>query len=95
MLSKNKDELKLKSRKPSFIPRCIFQTLGKVKQAVDLNAEAKLLEDFRTSRYQTFTSIRYLIVFLITPLLVNQVSKTFVINSIVYRLWEQKQIEVF
>ncbi len=94
MPSKNKDELKSKSGKPSFIPRSIFRTLGKVKQALDPNAEAKFLEEFRTSRYQTVTSIRYLIILLIAPLLVNQISKTFVINPIVYRLWGQKQ-EVF
>ncbi len=94
MPSKNKDELKSKSGKPSFIPRSIFRTLGKVKQALDPNAEAKFLEEFRTSRYQTVTSIRYLIILLIAPLLVSQISKTFVINPIVYRLWEQKQ-EVF
>lgn len=94
MPSKNKDELKSKSGKPSFIPRSIFRTLGKVKQALDPNAEAKFLEEFRTSRYQTVIFIRYLIILLIAPLLVNQISKTFVINPIVYRLWEQKQ-EVF
>lgn len=95
MPSKNKDELESKSGKPSFIPPSIFRTLGKVKQALYPYAEVKFLEDFRTSQYQTVTSIRYLLILLLAPLLVNQISKTFVINPIVYRLWEQKQIEVF
>lgn len=92
---KNKDELKSKSGKTSFIPRSIFRTLGKVKQALDPYAEAKFLEDFRASQHRTATSIRYLIILLIAPLLVNQMSKTFVITPMVYRSWEQKQIKVF
>lgn len=92
---KSKDELKSKSGKTSFIPRSIFRTLGKVKQALDPYAESKFLEDFRASRHRTATSIRYLIILLIAPLLVNQMSKTFVITPIVYRSWEQKQIKGF
>ncbi len=95
MPSKNKDELEAKAGKPNFIPRSIFRTLGKFRQALDPKAEAKFLEDFRTSRYQTVTSIRYLLILILAPLLVNQISKTFVISPIIHRLWEQKQVEVF
>ncbi|MDM9384576.1 hypothetical protein QUB80_28310 [Chlorogloeopsis sp. ULAP01] len=72
-----------KSQKPSFIPRSILRDLEKLKQTLEPNAEYKVVEEFRASRYRRFTSIRYLLILFIVPLLVNQLSKMFVISPLI------------
>lgn len=79
----------------SFIPRSILQTIGKFKQTLDPNAEAKVVEEFRISRRQTISSIRFLLILIVVPLLVNQLSRTFVISPLVENFWSQEQSAVF
>ena len=83
------------SKKPSFIPRSILKTLGKLQQAFDPSAESKLVEEFRASQYRTVTSIRYLLILIIVPLLVNHLSKTFLINPLVEKFWLPEKLGCF
>ena len=83
------------SKKPSFIPRSILKTLGKLQQAFDPSAESKLIEEFRASQYRTVTSIRYLLILIIVPLLVNHLSKTFIISPLVEKFWIPEKLGVF
>ena len=46
------------------IPRSISRTFEKFKKELDPNAETELIEEFRVSRYQTSTSIKYLLLLL-------------------------------
>jgi len=45
-----------KSQKLSFVPRSLLQTVGKIKQALEPNAEHKVVEEFRASRQRTISS---------------------------------------
>lgn len=83
------------SEKISFIPRSILRTLGKFKQTFDPEAESKVVEEFRASRYRTITSTRYLLILILVPLLVNQLSKIFVISPLIEKFWAKEQLRIF
>lgn len=84
-----------KSRKLSFIPRSILKTIGKLNQTLDPDTESKVIQEFRASRQQTITSIRFLVIVIITPLLVSQLSKTFIISPLIKQFWHQEQSNFF
>lgn len=83
------------SKKVSFIPRSILETLGKLKQALDPNAELKVVEEFRASQRHTIVSIRFLLILIVVPVLVSQLSKTFVVTPLVKTLWSKEQLAIF
>ncbi len=53
------------------------------------------LEEFRVSRYQTIASMKYLIMIVIIPLVVNQFSKNFIIGPTVDYVWNMNQPGIF
>ena len=81
--------------KTSFIPRSIGRTLGKLKRELDPNAESEVIKEFRSSRYRTVASIRYLLILILVPLLVNQFSRVVVISPLIESFWTNKQSEIF
>ena len=83
------------SRKTSFIPRSILKTIGKIKQAFDPQAESKLVEEFRASQQRTVTSVRFLLILIIVPVLVSQLSRNIVINPLVKTLWNKAETVIF
>ncbi|MDZ8052404.1 MAG: CemA family protein [Aulosira sp. ZfuCHP01] len=83
------------SQKMSFIPRSILRTIGKFQQTLDPNAEAKFIEEFRTSRLQTISSIRFLLILIVVPLLINQLSRNFVVTPIVEKFWNSQELNIF
>lgn len=77
------------------VPRSISKTFEKFKKELDPNSEAEAMEEFIISRYQTVTSIRYIILLLIVPVIVDQVSKTLVFGPAVDYFWNKYQPDVF
>ncbi|WP_313889983.1 MULTISPECIES: CemA family protein [Nostoc] len=69
--------------------------MGKLKQALEPNAEHKVVEEFRASRQRTISSLRYLLILFIVPLLVNNLFKTFVIQPLIYKYWSQETSKIF
>ncbi|WP_238553726.1 CemA family protein [Fortiea contorta] len=86
---------KSSSQKMSFIPRSILRTIGKFQQTLDPNAEAKVIEEFRTSRLQTISSVRFLLILIVVPLLINQLSRNFVITPLVEKFWNSQESHIF
>jgi hypothetical protein len=86
---------KSSSRKTSFIPRSILRTIGKVRQAFDPQAESKLVEEFRASQQRTLISIRFLLILIVVPMLVSQLSRNFVISPLVKALWNKEELVTF
>lgn len=82
-------------QKPGVLPRSFNQTFEKLRRSFDPNAEAKVVEEFQASRTQTIASLRYLLLLIVVPLLINQVSKTFVIEPLVSQFWQNPQAELF
>nr|YP_010903057.1 envelope membrane protein [Hypnea pseudomusciformis]WCH55111.1 envelope membrane protein [Hypnea pseudomusciformis]WCH56704.1 envelope membrane protein [Hypnea pseudomusciformis] len=81
--------------KTGLIPRSISKLFEKFKKELDPNAETELLEEFKVSRYQTVTSVKYLLILLIVPILVNQISKSFIFGPYINYLWNQHEHSIF
>nr|YP_009296808.1 chloroplast envelope membrane protein [Bangiopsis subsimplex]AOM66151.1 chloroplast envelope membrane protein [Bangiopsis subsimplex]ARO90489.1 heme binding protein cemA [Bangiopsis subsimplex] len=77
------------------VPRSISKTFEKFKKELDPNSEAEAMEEFIISRYQTVTSIRYIMLLLIVPVIVDQVSKTLIFGPTVDYFWNKYQPDVF
>lgn len=79
----------------SFIPRSILRTIGKFQQTLDPNAETKVIEEFRASRLQTISCVRFLLILIVVPLLISQLSRNFVITPLVERFWNSQESNIF
>ena len=95
-LTSNKKPLSRKSLdKSSILPRSIGQTVGKLARDLNFNAESEMIQEFRKSQYQTVVSIRYLLILVFVPLLVNQFSKVFLISPVINSFWNNNQENIF
>nr|BED43060.1 envelope membrane protein [Pyropia sp. Myanmar_A]BED43257.1 envelope membrane protein [Pyropia sp. Myanmar_B]BED43454.1 envelope membrane protein [Pyropia sp. Myanmar_C] len=77
------------------IPRSITNTFDKFRKELDPNGESEAIEEFRISRHQTITSVKYILLLFISPVLVNQASKFFVFGPCIDYLWNQEQPKIF
>lgn len=77
------------------IPRSITKTFEKFKKELDPNSESEVIEEFRVARYQTASSIKYLLLLITVPLIVNQMSKSFVFSPFVDYFWNDNQNDIF
>lgn len=81
--------------KSGAIPRSITKTFEKFKKELDPNAESEVMEEFRVSKYQTVASMRYLLLLIVAPVLMNQLSKSFVFGPCIDYFWNRQQPDVF
>ncbi|WP_225225435.1 CemA family protein [Komarekiella delphini-convector] len=86
---------KSSSQKMSFIPRSILRTIEKFQQTLDPNAEVKVIEEFRASRLQTISSVRFLLLLIVVPLLINQLSRNFLIAPLIEKFWNSQELNIF
>jgi hypothetical protein len=77
------------------IPRSITKTFEKFKKELDPNSEAEIIEEFRVSRYQTSASIKYLLLLIIVPVIINQLSKGVIFSPFIDYFWNEKKIDIF
>nr|YP_009393081.1 Envelope membrane protein [Bostrychia moritziana]ARW61643.1 Envelope membrane protein [Bostrychia moritziana] len=81
--------------KTGIIPRSMSKLFEKFKQELNPNAEDEALEEFKVARYQTLASIKYVIVLLITPILMNQISKTIILDPLINYIWNKNSPYIF
>lgn len=75
----NLAQLKPDNPETSFLPRSLLNTLKRIKKELDPEAETEVIRKFRKSRVKTITSIRFVLLLILVPLLMHQLSKiTFV-----------------
>lgn len=94
-MSADEPKLSSKFQKTGFIPRSIGRTLKKIRRDLDPNSESKIVEEFRISQYRTVTSIRYLLILILVPLLANQLSKNFLLEPLIKNFWINNTSESF
>jgi hypothetical protein len=84
------------SSKSGVLPRSILDTVDRIKQELNPDSEEEMVRNFRRSKVRTFTAMRFILILIIVPLLVQQMSKNFVIGPIVdhYRTGSD-QVEIF
>nr|YP_009392463.1 Envelope membrane protein [Caloglossa monosticha]ARW61025.1 Envelope membrane protein [Caloglossa monosticha] len=81
--------------KTGIIPRSITKLFGRFKKELNPNLELEALEEFKVIRYQTLSSIKYILILLIMPILINQISKTFILSPIVNYFWNNNCSYIF
>jgi hypothetical protein len=81
--------------KTGAIPRSITKTFEKFKKELDPNSESEIIEEFRVSRYQTAASIKYLLLLLIVPVIINQLSKSVIFSPFIDYFWNEKRTDIF
>lgn len=77
------------------VPRSLSKTFEKFKQKLNPEAENKTLEGFRISRYQTVASIKHIVLIIVTPIIINLLSKNLVFGPIVDHIWNISQPGIF
>jgi hypothetical protein len=77
------------------IPRSIIRTFERFRKQLLPGAEMLVIQEFRISRYQVIVSVRCLLTLFLVPLLVNTMSKYFIIKPVVKYIWNQNQNEIF
>jgi hypothetical protein len=65
------------------LPRSIFNTISRLQEELDPNAEQEVLQSFRQTKKRTVISVRFLLLLVIVPVLVNQLSKPVIIGPII------------
>jgi hypothetical protein len=76
--------------KTGLIPRSILKTFDSFKNQFDFTREQVLIEELRVSRYQTISSVRFLIFIFTNTFLTSTLSKIFIFGPFI-EYWSQKQ----
>ncbi|MEB3311514.1 MAG: proton extrusion protein PcxA [Snowella sp.] len=86
------------SRKTGVLPRSFLRTVNRIRQELDPQTgetERQVLNQYRTSRYKTAISIKFILMLIIIPLLTHQLTKTFLLSPAVESYFNQHQEIVF
>lgn len=84
------------SDKSGVLPRSILDSVDRIRQELNPDSEEEVMRNFRRSKLRTFTAIRFILILLIVPLLVQQMSKNFVISPIVdYHRIGNEKVDIF
>jgi len=81
--------------KTGAIPRSITKTIEKFKKELDPTSESEIIEEFRVSRYQTVASIKYLLLLILVPVIINQLSKSVIFSPFIDYFWNEKRTDIF
>ncbi|GGA56444.1 hypothetical protein CYANOKiyG1_77340 [Okeania sp. KiyG1] len=73
------ETLKRDQPETSFLPRSLLSTFKRIKKELDPEAEEDVIKKFRKSKVKTIISVRFILLLILVPLLIHQLSKiTFV-----------------
>ncbi|BAY19443.1 CemA family protein [Anabaenopsis circularis NIES-21] len=78
-----------------FLPSSIGRTINRITTDFSPQAEADFIRNYHISQNRTRTSIRFLILLIIIPLLTRQLSKEFFVSPIVERVRSQQITPIF
>lgn len=84
--------------KSSFLPRSILRTADRMRREIDPRyprSEGEVVKEFRDARFRTRTSVKFLILLLVIPLITQQVSKQLIISPIVDQFRQQDKAIFF
>jgi len=93
----NLGQLKNDTPETSFLPRSLLNTLKRIKKELDPEAETEVIKKFRKSKVKTITSIRFVLLLILVPLLMHQLSKITFVGYLVDNFipLPHKQAEIF
>ncbi len=68
------------------LPRSIFNTINRLQvELVDPNAEKEVVQNFRKSQRRTITSVRFILLLIIVPVIIHYLSKPVIVGPILER----------
>lgn len=71
------------SRSPEVLPRSLLGVVNQVRRQLDPEAEANVVAGFRRRRDSTLVSLRILLLLVLVPVLIQQVSRSYVVSPVV------------
>ena len=74
------------SRSPEVLPRSLLGVVDQVRRQLDPDAEANVVAGFRRRRDSTLVSLRILLLMILVPILIQQVSRTYLISPLLDHL---------
>ena len=80
-----REQLPSLSRSPEILPRSLLGVVDQVRQRLDPEAEASVVAGFRRRRDSTLVALRILLLMILVPILVQQISRTYVVSPLVDR----------
>ena len=82
----NRKPLPSLSRSPEILPRSLIGVFDRVRRQLDPEAEASVVAGFRRRRDSTLVSLRILLLMILVPILLQQVSRTYLVSPMVDHL---------
>ncbi len=80
-----RDQLPSLSRSPELLPRSLLGVVDQVRRRLDPEAEASVIAGFRRRRDSTLVALRILLLMILVPILVQQISRTYIVSPLVDR----------
>ncbi|MBD2452480.1 hypothetical protein H6G76_36390 [Nostoc sp. FACHB-152] len=93
--TKDINNFEFKAQKMSPLPRSIGRTINRIKLELKPQAEAEVINDFHSSSTKTKTAITFILSLIVVPILVQHLSKQFIVSRIVYQLRGEHNTDVF
>ncbi|MBD2490662.1 proton extrusion protein PcxA [Aulosira sp. FACHB-615] len=78
-----------------FLPSSIGRTINRLTTDFSPNAEADFIRNYHISQNRTRTSVRFLLLLIVIPLLTQRFSKEFLVSPIVERVRSQQLTAIF
>lgn len=76
-------EVDTSSEEVNLLPRSLLGTLNRITKELDPEAEKDVVRNFRNSKVKTVISLRFILLLILVPLLINQISKNFIVGPVV------------
>ncbi|MEB3168936.1 MAG: proton extrusion protein PcxA [Synechococcaceae cyanobacterium] len=80
------------SRSPDVLPRSLLTVVDQVRQQLDPDAEQNVVQGFRRRRDSTLVSLRILLLLILVPVMVQQISRNYIVAPLIDRLAPQISI---
>lgn len=77
------------SRSPDVLPRSLLTVVDQVRQQLDPDAEQNVVQGFRRRRDSTLVSLRILLLLILVPVMVQQISRNYIVSPLVDRFAPQ------
>lgn len=97
-LFSEKNGVETVSDKMGVLPRSFLNTLGRIRQEITPESEEteeEVLKKYRKSRYKTVVSIKFVLLIIIVPLLIHQLTKTFFLIPVVESYFDKNDQVIF
>lgn len=93
----NLAQLKSDTPETSFLPRSLLNTIKRITKELDPEAETDVIRKFRKSKVKTITSIRFILLLILVPLLMHQLSQITFVGYLVdnFMPLPHQQAEIF